>query len=178
MAEQFQFFVTVGGFLLFMSLGFFFGRRAERQHFKYLRWRESLLEDVIATQMKSYLAPAPGGKTPKLIVAETVIASDYLKSFLARLRNIFGGEVKSFETLLERGRREVTAQLKEQAVADGYNAICNVRLNTASVGGMSAQGGRHGFGDWLGHRLRIVARQNAGPKCQARRKPPRLNLSG
>lgn len=139
MAEQFQFFVTVGGFLLFMSLGFFFGRRAERQHFKYLRWRESLLEDVIATQMKSYLAPAPGGKTPKLIVAETVIASDYLKSFLARLRNIFGGEVKSFETLLERGRREVTAQLKEQAVADGYNAICNVRLNTASVGGMSAR---------------------------------------
>jgi uncharacterized protein YbjQ (UPF0145 family) len=45
--------------------------------------------------------------------------------------------VKSFETLLERGRREVTIQLKEQAASEGYNAICNVRLNTASVGGMS-----------------------------------------
>lgn len=126
-------------FLIFMSLGFFFGRRAERRHFYNLQQRELDRRDVVTTQLKTFLAPAPGGKPPRLLVAETVVASDYLKSFLAKLRNIFGGEVRSFETLLERARREVTVQLQEQAAAKGYNAICNVRLNTASVGGMSSK---------------------------------------
>jgi uncharacterized protein YbjQ (UPF0145 family) len=137
--ELIQFVLTVGGFFLFISLGFFFGRRAERRHFRDLRRREAAFQDVMTTQLKHFHAAAPGGKQPKLIVAETVIASDYMKSFLAKLRNIFGGEVRSFETLLERGRREVTVKLKEKAVAEGYNAICNVRLNTASIGGMSAK---------------------------------------
>jgi uncharacterized protein YbjQ (UPF0145 family) len=125
--------------LFSILLGFFFGRRAERRHFADLRIRERMCEDMVATQLKGFLAPARFGKSPKLIMAETVIASDYLKSFLAKLQNIFGGEVKSFVTLLERGRREVTIQLKEKAAADGYNAICNLRLNTADVGGMNAR---------------------------------------
>ena len=125
-------------FVIFISLGFTFGRAAERRHFAQLRRREAACQNIVTTQVKHFMAPASEGKTPRLLVAETVVASDYLKTFLARFRNIFGGEVRSFQTLLERGRREVTVQLQEQAAAAGYNALCNVRLNTAHVGGSYA----------------------------------------
>ncbi len=70
-----------------------------------------------------------------MIVKEVIIASDFLKSNLAKLRNIFGGEVYSFETLLERARREALLRIIEEAQSSGYNAICNLRMDTAEIGG-------------------------------------------
>ena len=127
--------LTLGSFIVFITLGFIFGRRAERRHFADIQSREAQMSGFTATQSKQYLLPQHT-QPPALIVAETVVASDYLKTFLASLRNLFGGEVKSFETLLERARREVTLRLMEEAHRHGYNAICNVRLNTANLGGM------------------------------------------
>jgi uncharacterized protein YbjQ (UPF0145 family) len=73
-----------------------------------------------------------------MVVAETVIATDYLKSFVASIRRLFGGEVRSYHSLLARARRETTQRLVEQAQAMGHNAICNLRLVTADVGGSTA----------------------------------------
>jgi uncharacterized protein YbjQ (UPF0145 family) len=67
-----------------------------------------------------------------------VIATDYMKSFLARVRNIFGGEVRSYTKLMIRARREAVVRLKHQAVELGYNALCNVRLETADIGGTAS----------------------------------------
>ena len=50
MTELIQFVLTVGGFVLFISLGFFFGRRAERRHFRNLRRREAIYQDLMTTQ--------------------------------------------------------------------------------------------------------------------------------
>ena len=41
-----------------------------------------------------------------LVMGEVVIASDYFKTFVASLRNIVGGEVKAYQTMLSRARRE------------------------------------------------------------------------
>ena len=131
---------TIGFPIFLLGMGLFFGGAAERRHFRRLEQRESAVQHVFTTQVRSYLVPVSHGKPPTLIVAETVIASDYLKTFLAALRNIFGGNVRSFETLLERGRREVTVQLQERAAELGYNAICNVRLSSANVGGNGPKG--------------------------------------
>lgn len=98
------------------------------------------MDDMIATQSKQFLRPRPGGGPPSLIVAEVVVASDYLKTFAATLRNIFGGNVRSFETLLERARREATLRLLDQAREQGYNAICNLRLEAPNIGGMNRKG--------------------------------------
>ena len=70
-----------------------------------------------------------------LIIAESVIGSDYLKSFLAKLRNIFGGEVRSFEIMVQRSRREALQRLVAQAREIGCNAVINVRMETADIGG-------------------------------------------
>ncbi|MEM8677823.1 MAG: heavy metal-binding domain-containing protein [Planctomycetota bacterium] len=127
---------SIGVSFVLLMIGLVFGGAAERRHFRELQHREETMQHVLTTQVRVFLVPNPEGKTPRLVMAETVIASDYLKSFLGGLRKIFGGNIKSFETLLERGRREVTVKLKEQASELGYNAICNVRLTAANVGGV------------------------------------------
>ena len=121
------------GFLLI--LGFVAGTFAEKSHFKRLDEREAVNRQLLQTQSKLYLSPTAGGKTPTMIHSETVVASDYFKNFLSGFRKFFGGEMKSYHSLMERARRETLAKLIEQARQLGYNAVCNVRLEPADVSG-------------------------------------------
>ena len=128
-----------------LALGFFAGGYTERRHFRILEKREAATSDMIATQIKSFPGQVSGPTPPQMIVAEAVIATDYLKSFLASIRNFFGGQVGSYQTMLVRARREALLRILEQARRQGYNAICNVRLETADVGGNSATAGKRGM---------------------------------
>lgn len=120
--------------LLLLALGLFVGGYIERKHFENLEEREAATADMLVTQIKTF--PAMGfDKQPTVLCGEVVISSDYLKTFLSTIRKLFGGELKSFRTLLERARREALLRLKEEARSQGYDAICNVRLETASIGG-------------------------------------------
>ena len=120
--------------IVLFSLGYFVGGSREKRHFRELDKRQAN-SNVLVSQLKSFPFATRTDLPPKIVVAEVVIASDYLKTFLASVRNIFGGEVRSFQTLLTRSRREALLRLTEQAEADGYNAICNVRFDTADVSG-------------------------------------------
>lgn len=129
--------IQFGILMFFLALGLFVGSYQERRHFRSIEQREGQMADMLVTQLKSFPHSQSGPKPPRLIVSEVVIATDYLKSFLAKLRNIFGGRVRSYQSLLIRARREAVLRLMEQAHHDGYNALCNVRLETADVGGNS-----------------------------------------
>ena len=118
-----------------LILGLVVGRTVEKRHFKRLAEREAANSDMLITQLKSFPNAAASGPPPTLILSEVVIGSDHLKSFLAKWRNMFGGEIKSYQTLQERGKREVILRLADSARAQGYNAICNVRISPADVGG-------------------------------------------
>jgi uncharacterized protein YbjQ (UPF0145 family) len=118
-----------------MLLGIVGGRITEAMHFKSLDRRALEFEDMLISQVKSFPERVPGDRPPTLVVAEVVVASDYLKTFLASLRKIIGGEVRSFEKMQRRARREAILRLLKQAREQGYNAICNVRLDTADIGG-------------------------------------------
>jgi uncharacterized protein YbjQ (UPF0145 family) len=61
-----------------------------------------------------------------------VISLDYFKRILAGLRNIFGGEISSYETLIDRARREAILRMKERS--KGASIILNVRIETSSIG--------------------------------------------
>ncbi len=132
-----EFVINIIIFSFLLSLGLFVGRYTERRHFLSLQQREHQFHDFLVTQLKSFPGVIPGTATPRLLVSEVVIATDYLKNFLAKLRNIFGGEVRSYQSLLVRARREALLRLQEQAQGQGFNAICNVRFQTADVGGNS-----------------------------------------
>jgi len=118
-----------------LILGFVAGTFAEKSHFKRLDAREAVNMQTLQTQSKLFLSPTAGGKTPMMIHSETVVASDYFKNFLSGFRKFFGGEMKSYNSLMERARRESLAKLIEQAREMGYNAVCNVRLEPADVSG-------------------------------------------
>ncbi|MFN4260554.1 MAG: YbjQ family protein [Gemmataceae bacterium] len=130
--------ISVGGFLLLLGLGFCVGGSRERRHLRQLEQREREQSDCLITQLKTFPGAATADAPACLLVAEVVIASDFLKSFLASMRGIFGGEVRSYRTLMDRARREAVLRVVEQARALGYNAVCNIRLQTADIGGGTA----------------------------------------
>jgi len=133
-------FFQVLSVLFLIALGFGCGSWAERRHFSRLDQREANNGNFLITQLKSFPNYAAAASPPQLILAETVVASDYFKTFLANLRRLFGGEVRSFHSLLSRARREATQRVVEQARELGYDAICNLRIETADVGGSTGRG--------------------------------------
>ena len=68
-----------------------------------------------------------------LVAGSTVRAKNAIKDFGAGLKNMVGGELKSYTELLIEARKEATARMETQARALGANAVINVRFATSSV---------------------------------------------
>ena len=67
-----------------------------------------------------------------LVSGSTVRAKNAIKDFGAGLKNMVGGELKSYTELLTEARKEATRRMEEQARKMGANAIVNVRFATSS----------------------------------------------
>lgn len=133
--EYIEHIVDFGILVVLLALGLLAGGYAERKHLRSLARREAANGDFFISQLKSFPGAVPGMTAPSIIVGEAVIASDYLKTFLSGLRKIFGGELRSYNSLLVRARREALQRLVERARAEGYNALCNVRLESVDIAG-------------------------------------------
>lgn len=125
-------FASVIIFFMCLLLGAVFGSIAERRHFQSIERREKDYADIKVYNSKIIPAQACGVEQP-FVSGFVVISHDYLKSFLALIRRIFGGRIKSYETLVKRSKREAILRLKEQARAQGATAVYNVRIDTSSV---------------------------------------------
>ena len=128
-------------FLTLLALGYGFGRYAELSHFKSIRKREQTLRHIpaIATKIPD---PTLRARETHLVMGSVVISVDYFKRFIASLRNLIGGRVTSYETLLDRARREAILRMKEEAQALGAKLVFNIKLETASI----SQGQRGAIG--------------------------------
>ena len=71
----------------------------------------------------------------QLVSGSVVISSDYFKRFIAGLRMLIGGRLNTYESLLDRARREAILRMREEAKALGATQIFNVKLETISIGG-------------------------------------------
>lgn len=131
--------LNIGVVLFLLLLGYFAGTYLERRHYVSIRRREQDLLKVPVVNFRS--APASWRiESSGLASGSVVVSVDYFKRFLAGLRILIGGRVKSYETLLDRGRREAVLRMKEQAVANGYDAVINVRLETSRLANANGQG--------------------------------------
>ena len=119
--------------VILVALGYFFGRRAESKHFNQLIEREKEMNNLPA--MASRIPPGDGEYDQMLVSGSVVIANDYFKSFVAGLRNFFGGRVSTYETLLDRARREAVLRMKDQAKAFGAEAVFNVKYEASNISG-------------------------------------------
>ena len=68
-----------------------------------------------------------------LVCGSTVRAKNAFKDFGAGLKNMVGGELKSYTKLLEESRLEAIERMRRQAEALGANAIVNVRFSTSNI---------------------------------------------
>jgi uncharacterized protein YbjQ (UPF0145 family) len=134
-------FIQLGVLVAFVLLGLIAGRFTEGRHLKSMAQREASYEDVLVSDLRSFPEARSHAPPPQLVVAEVVIATDYLKVFLTSFRILFGGELKSYRSLMTRARREALLRLMEQARSAGYNALANVRLEGADIGGSALRRG-------------------------------------
>jgi uncharacterized protein YbjQ (UPF0145 family) len=118
--------------LLLLMLGYVTGRIAERRHYKSIFHREDALGDLVVVVAKS-LPPMSPPPATTLVRGSVVISVDYFKRFLARLRMIFGGRIHTYESLLDRARREAILRMQEEARQLGASMIFNMRFETSSI---------------------------------------------
>ena len=77
----------------------------------------------------------PENKTIKrsfLVQGSAVISIDYFKRLFSILKNITGGSISSYESLVDRARREAVLRMKAQAFGNA-NIILNMRVETSSI---------------------------------------------
>lgn len=116
--------------IFILVLCYFIGDRIEKNHYKRIKERELKL------YRKPYLSFAKNVNTSRpvknvsLVASSVVLGCDNFKVFLANLRNIFGGNVSAYESVLDRGRREALLRIREKAATLGANIVLNVKLET------------------------------------------------
>jgi len=116
---------------ILISLGYFFGRRAEKNHYKSILEREKQWLRLPTSSSKHVMGDIRKIDHCELANGNMVVSIDYFKRVLAGLRNFFGGNVQSYETLIDRARREAVLRMKESC--PDADQIINLRLETSSI---------------------------------------------
>ncbi len=138
--------VVLGFFVLLMTLSPFLlpiicgviGSMNEKKHYASIHARERASARVP-------VIPTAVSDDSKLVVSAvlvsgaTVVSPDAFRRFLASVRNIFGGRLRSYESMLDRARREAILRMKEQAPE--ADAIVNFRMETSKIGGQQKRQG-------------------------------------
>jgi len=115
-----------------LALGYGFGRYAESRHYASIREREKQLNSIpaVASRIPPYGNPYFDSQ---LVSGNVVISVDYFKRFIAGLRNLIGGRVTSYESLLDRARREAILRMKLEAQKLNAELVFNIKIETSSI---------------------------------------------
>ena len=117
-------------FVVLFSVGFAFGRYNERKHLAELEVNEVRLAYITTDNQRMLTTDQLG----QLVSSNVVISHDYFKFVLASIQNFFGGRLYSYESILERARREALVRLKLEAEKIGATHIMGLRLSTTEMG--------------------------------------------
>ncbi len=128
-------------FILLLILGYVAGNISEKNHYKSIEEREKKTLQLPVVNMKKVedvLEPGKKIASSELVSGNVVVSIDYFKLFLASLRNLVGGNVRSYETLVDRGRREAILRMKEATPSP--DIIINLRIETSTIGKSANRG--------------------------------------
>ncbi len=123
-------------FAVMLTVGYISGTIIEKRHFRKIREREEAMVDLPVIMLKKPLHEAQIRRS-RLVNGSVVVSIDYFKKFTAALMNFFGGRVATYETLIDRARREAILRMKEDA-GDAAEII-NVRIETSSISKNASQ---------------------------------------
>lgn len=126
--------------IVLIAAGFFIGRAVELAHLKRLDRDERELARIMISNLKRLPANWRAADA-HLVTGTAVIATDYFKVFAASLRNLFGGNIRGYESLMDRARRQAIVRMCRSAQAAGANVVWNVRVETSTITGLTRAGG-------------------------------------
>lgn len=118
--------------LVLLVGAYFIGTSLEKKHYRSIRTREHTSQQFLTVNFP-YEPDDQRVLDATLVTGSIVVSVDYFKRFIAGLRMIFGGRITSYESLLDRARREAILRMKAEAHTRGFNAVVNVRLETSRI---------------------------------------------
>ena len=117
--------------LALIAIGYVIGQTLERNHYRSIEERERGLVKLPTTSSKKPMGELSSNAEVRLVTGSAVISVDYFKRLIAGLRNFFGGNIRAYETLVDRARREAILRLKESC--PDASEIINLRIETSSI---------------------------------------------
>lgn len=118
-------------FAIFFVGAYFIGTHIEKKHYTSLKKREAALNHVPCVTSKNLLDSTKTVERVEFVDGTAVVSADYFKIVLATLRNLFGGRMTPYETVLDRGRREAVIRLKEKVPT--ADMIVNLRVESSRI---------------------------------------------
>ena len=132
--------ITIILFVALPTLAFIYSMLFARFHQsgaqKKLLARESFVmqklgKDNLVTLSKPF--PERDINSTGLVMSNVTVSPSWWQLFLGSIRSIFGGNIVSYDKILAFGRSEVMQRLREQAIAEGWDEVVNVRVETSMV---------------------------------------------
>ncbi|MDR2080866.1 MAG: YbjQ family protein [Campylobacteraceae bacterium] len=112
---------------------YFIGSFIEARHYDSIKRREMETRNILIFNEKNVPENLVSGQF-YFVSGSVVISGSHFKQFIASLKSIFGGRIRSLETTMDLGRREAILRMKEEAKNFGTNTIFNVRFETSMIG--------------------------------------------
>ena len=119
-------------FFVLLALGYFIGQTLEKSHYRSIIKRESQLQSIPVIASKILPDEFFPCQT-QLVSGNVVISVDYFKKFVAGLRSIIGGRMASYESLIDRARREAILRMKQDAKSMNADYVFNIKMETSSI---------------------------------------------
>jgi len=147
------------------------GSIIERKHYESIRAREQSTAHVP-------VMPTSVSDDSRVVVSATlvsgamVVGPDTFRRFLAGVRGVFGGRLRSYEGMLDRARREAVLRMKEQV--PNADAVVNFRMETSKIGGVQKKQGIVAV-EVLAYGTAIVYGDARPPRPKAATPPPLPN---
>ena len=70
-----------------------------------------------------------------VVTAESIVGANFVKDFMANMRDFFGGRSGAYEGVLIEAREIVLKELEERASRMGANAVVGISFDYEAVGG-------------------------------------------
>ncbi|MFA5096618.1 MAG: heavy metal-binding domain-containing protein [Candidatus Omnitrophota bacterium] len=118
-------------FCILVFVGYTVGTMVEKENYRSIRERESASLDLPVVAGEDFQDESIAVERSEMVYGNIVIGTDYFRLIVAGLRNLLGGEVSAYETLVDRGRREAVLRMKERAA--GADIILNLRIETCQI---------------------------------------------
>lgn len=106
------------------------GSTIENAHYKKIKERELKLYRSPWLSFAKNVNKDLKVRKAELVSASVVLGCDYFKMFVAKFKNMFGGNISVFESVLDRGRREALLRVREQALKNRANVVVNIKIDT------------------------------------------------